>query len=132
MFDPLDLVTKSLADPAVRGDLAQLDAAGEYSDIGDSYFWESRPAGIAYKAEGDPQTIHTVFFYAEGREGYEQYAGALPEGLRFGMDRTEVRKLLGPPDTSTATLDRYNRDAYDVAAEYDADGRVEMVLVTTT
>ena len=130
MFDPADLLTKSLSDASVRAELAKIDAAGEYSDLAGSYYWQSRPAGLALVAAGDAQTITTVFFYAEGVKKYEQYAGALPKGLKFGMTRDDVRQLLGQPDLTRPALDRYNRDTHDLAAEY-SDDRVNMVLVTT-
>lgn len=39
-----------------------------------------------------------VHFYAAGREeGYQQYDGALPEGLSFASARADVRAALGEP-----------------------------------
>lgn len=48
----------------------------------------------------DDGLIHSVQFYGEPVAGMALFDGTLPAGLRFDMDRTAARVLLGPPDQS--------------------------------
>jgi hypothetical protein len=59
----------------------------------------------------------------------EPGVGALP--IRFGMQRAEVRSLLGPPETTTTTWDKSGTSDYwfrsTVTVGYDLDGIVDHV-----
>jgi hypothetical protein len=46
----------------------------------------------------DNETVATVQLYSAGSDGFDEYAGKLPEGLRFAMSRSQVRETLGQPD----------------------------------
>src|SRR5687768_6660770 len=39
--------------------------------------------------------IGSIFFYAEGTDGFRQFRGLLPYGLDFTMTRADVEKALG-------------------------------------
>lgn len=42
----------------------------------------------------------TLQLYRQGMDDYEQFKWELPHKLHFGMDRTQIRALLGKPDES--------------------------------
>jgi hypothetical protein len=41
--------------------------------------------------------VETIFLYAEGHEGFSEFKGELPSGIRFGSSRKDVRSLMGEP-----------------------------------
>jgi hypothetical protein len=44
--------------------------------------------------------VETVFLYAEGIEGFQQYKHSLPNELSFLSSRTDIRQHLGAPSSS--------------------------------
>lgn len=73
--------------------------------------------------------ITTVHLHAQGHEGYSGYHGVLPNGIRFGASRDELRARLGPPDASgeasfihpfgpTPPWDRWNKGPYTVHCQF--------------
>lgn len=77
----------------------------------------------------DPATseeivVVCVFFYAPGHEQHVGYAGQLPHGLRFDLDRTQVRALLGPRSCGSGAypIDRWSLDGYELTVDFSRDG----------
>ena len=65
----------------------------------DSYYYSYKSAGISLRFSTKGM-LTTLFFYAEGADGYRQYQGNLPFGLSFQLTRKEIEGTLGLPDKS--------------------------------
>jgi hypothetical protein len=65
-----------------------------------------------------------IFFYAEGKDGYSGYKGALPEGLLMTDARDDILGKAGSPsfqrlrDDQTALGERWDRVAYSFSVTY--------------
>jgi hypothetical protein len=62
---------------------------------------ERKTAGVAFSFRNDLREDKTyildgVFSYAEGKDGYAEYRGALPSGISFRNSRDEILRLMGP------------------------------------
>ncbi len=68
------------------------------TELAGRLYYEDKSFGIAVMVEDG--LVESVFLFAEGREEFSGYPLALPSGLAFGMDRDEVRGLVGVPTTS--------------------------------
>ena len=58
--------------------------------------WKERGVSLMFDTRAD--TLHRVFLFPGGRDGYSRYPGELPAGLRFSDSRADVEAKLGPPD----------------------------------
>lgn len=99
--------------------------------IEDRFYMEFRESGVLIDAdlEGDSRSI---FFFAEGHQGYKGFAGCLPDGVTFSDSRSDVRNRLGTPTASgeggsvpvfgtTPAWDRFDKDAYSLHLQYADD-----------
>lgn len=103
-----DLLGRALVDEKVRDTLRRFDGpCDDWEDLG-SIFKRFKADGVCILAEeknkprgmrkrgGRP--ICAVFLYSEGEgDGYENYLGALPGGVKFGDSLNTVVKKLGEP-----------------------------------
>jgi hypothetical protein len=84
--------------------------------------------------------ITTIFFYAEGADGFRQYRGGLPYGISFTMTRTEVEKAIGRASRYDGS-GRFNFWAsypakkmsltYDSVSQTDMGVRIQTVRLTS-
>jgi hypothetical protein len=101
-------------------------------------------AGLSAVAD-EHAVIFAVQLHAEDREGYVEFRGDLPRGLRFDMSRDAARAHLGPPTSSgegadihpfgrTTAWDRWDfPDAPAVHCEYGHDdASIRMVSLLST
>lgn len=63
-----------------------------------SFYYSWKEHGLTFLFERG--NVRTIFFYADGADGFQQYRGKLPEGLRFTDVRRDVEKKLGAPEIS--------------------------------
>jgi hypothetical protein len=116
------------------------EADAELEELG--YFSPST-LGIDVTIAGDGLT-ETIHIYSQSHHGRRGYDGPMPGGLSFGMNRQEVRRLLGNPiahggpvssplDPSKIYWDRWQRTGYHLHCEYPGDmSRIQMVTITRT
>ena len=141
------------SDPRVTSLKAVLGTATNPERMEQLAFLEARQGGIslAFKddlylatggqryTKGGPLTLVGIHLYPEGRDGYREYRGELPWGIRFLDDRAAVRKKAGTPaavgggNRALGKLwplwDRYDVGGYSVRVEYEGDGR-KVALIT--
>jgi hypothetical protein len=107
------------------------DASFPIEIMGESPYLNARDTGTAFALTAE-HVIKTVFLYAQGVEGFSQYAGALPADLTFSSSRKDVRIALGEAVLSGETggsgfmaidfgFDRYEQDKFYVRFEYAHD-----------
>jgi hypothetical protein len=72
--------------------------------------------------EGDV-VLYGIFLYREGIDGFHEFKGEIPFGLRFTLTRSEARQLLGAPEwTSPITpKDRWIVSNLKLLATYSDD-----------
>jgi hypothetical protein len=77
------------------------------------------------------QVLACVFFHAQGHEGHQGFAGALPLGLCFSDSRSRARQVLGDPFWSGTryTSDRWNLQRCYLCLDYPED-EASIQLVT--
>jgi len=101
------------------------------------YFLSSPSEGISIKHTAAGQ-IEVVFLMGEGKDGYSQFAGELPEGLSFADSPDHVRKVLGPPGFERQAshrpfahgeIVRYNRLGYSLHIQFRGSG-IGIELIT--
>jgi hypothetical protein len=79
--------------------------------------------------------VDALHFYSQGYEGYDEYDGLLPEGLRFSDTRDDVHARLGEPAASGGgnkgsfkkvwpRWDRYDFDGHALRFQYHDKGDV--------
>ncbi len=98
----------------------------------------SRSRGFVVKY-GPERVVETIFLNRFGRNGYAQFAGKLPKGIRFGDPSHQVRAALGRPSQSSSPgrgsdgdsgkWDRYDRPDHRAHFGYSTDGRLELVML---
>lgn len=100
--------------------------------IGDRSYIVARAAGLSFVL-ADDATVDTVQLHAGGHEGHAAYAGPMPAGLRFAMDRAAVRARLGAPEAQgektklpllgeKPAWGRFVRNGHRLHIEYTLDG----------
>jgi hypothetical protein len=62
-------------------------------------YLESEKNGIALASKEG--MICSVFLFAAGKDGYQQYKGILPFRITFDYDRERIRSVLGQPAASS-------------------------------
>jgi hypothetical protein len=89
-----------LGQPAFDLDIYRQSFGGAAAEImGESPYLNARGAGISFALSPD-HTVRAAFFYAQGVEGFDAYAGSLPAGLDLVKSRADVRTALGAPAMS--------------------------------
>jgi hypothetical protein len=88
----------------------------------DLTYFESSEVGIALAAKAGK--VCSIFLFAQGKDGFQRYRGALPLGITFEWDQKQVRETLGAPTASgsaeriTQTLVHGGWDKYSCAECY--------------
>ncbi len=107
--------------------------------IEDRFYMELRSSGIAFVANLDGRVM-MIQFHAEGYQGYNAFAGELPEGLSFTENRRAIQSRLGQPSASgggtviqfigkTPKWDRFDRPSSSLHLQY-ADNEKGINLVS--
>jgi hypothetical protein len=120
-----------LDDPQLARTLAALDPSIAWKEDEGLSHWVSLPAGVDLQGNSEHNRVTTVFFFNEGIEDHEQYAGPLPRGLEFTWDRARIAKHLGAPGLSGPEHECWVADDHRLVVEYDDDGVIASVTVTT-
>ena len=69
--------------------------------VRESAYWEAPTRGIAFSLEQG--RIDTVFLFGNGKDGFDDFCGALIPGLSFGSTKEQIRDAIGDPmDTGEA------------------------------
>ena len=98
----------------------------------------SRSRGFEVKY-GPDRVVETIFLKRFGRDGYAQYAGELPGGIKFGDTPERIRSALGNPTRCGASKstgrgryegwDRYDYPRHRVHFSYAEDGRLDLIML---
>ncbi len=108
--------------------------------MGESPYLQGKEAGIAFALTPDHH-IRAIFLYAQGVEGFAQYAEALPAARSFSSTRADVRAALGIPAMAADaggsgvfaiehSFDRFEATSFYVRFEYIAgDAGVRLVTL---
>jgi hypothetical protein len=115
--------------------------------MGESPYLNAKGAGVSFALFGydDPAAavVRAVFLYAQGVEGFEQYAAdPLPAGLSFASRRADVRRsslgqLVQSGDAGGVgfmaiefAFDRFEADGQYLRFEYHpGDGSIRLVTI---
>jgi hypothetical protein len=128
----IGLLGKRSDDPDVAKFLENADPnnAEGFVDEDGQLTWSSLAGGLVVYAESKTSRLTTVFFYGEGHEGYRQFQGPLPRGLRFSMTQAEVLATIPEkPNFSNAARDTWDRDGIRMVVRYGEKGD-RIVLLT--
>ena len=105
---------------------------------GDGY-WENARAGMSVGSEAG--VVTAIFLHGFGKDGFAQFPGPLPGGLKFEAHQEDVRRAFGNPESSGGPAklpgafnhggwDRYAVGASFVHFTYRADDeRIELVTL---
>lgn len=116
-----------LESPGIERLRRDLDPAVEVEQEDDAFFLSFPGQGVEmlFNQVG---VLESVFLFAEGEDGARQFAGDLPEGLRFPMSREGVRKNLGAPQETGGgevslqheilPWDKFHRDGWSLHVRY--------------
>jgi hypothetical protein len=112
---------------AAIGDLPGLER-GESHGTTESWSWPD--LGVSVSAEGG--RVVAASLYGEAREGFDPYAGLLPEGLRYALDVERALALCGQPLTSSTTRGltwhKFQREGYLLHLQFTPAGDRIMLL----
>lgn len=86
-------VADLVADPELSGHLSPPERIEERTHV------EAHKLGIGFVDHGDG-VVGTIHVHCEAAEGMSAFIGPLPMGLSKTMTRSEVRDLLGQPESS--------------------------------
>lgn len=120
-------------------DYVRLFKSAKPEIMGESPYLQGKEAGIAFALTRDHH-IRAIFLYAQGVEGFAQYAGALPAARSFSSTRADVRAALGMPAMAVEaggsgvfaiehSFDRFEANGFYARFEYIA-GHAGVRLVT--
>jgi hypothetical protein len=145
------LLSKPVSDADIRELIAgrELERSAhqgfvEIVDVGVSLMFKEAP-WVVESDYVDPSALYlsAIHFHRQGHEGYAQYSGALPGGVRFDDDSSELRSKLGEPlSTGGGGMSkvlrqaiprwskyRSERDGIVIHFQFDAQDRLELVTL---
>ncbi|HEY9199450.1 MAG TPA: hypothetical protein VIR60_08790 [Gammaproteobacteria bacterium] len=82
-----------------------------------------------------PLFFSGLFLYSQGKDGYDQFRGQLPEGLEFADSRATVLAKLGEPSwqrkksDGSVAAERWERSGKRLHITYTNDARIEIISV---
>lgn len=120
----------ALDDPELERTLQSLDARAAWEPDDDQADWVSHAAGVDVQGSAEYNRVTTVFFFNEGIERHEAYAGPLPRGIELSWDRARVLADLGAPSISGPKHDCWDAEDHRVIVQYDDSGRITKVSLT--
>jgi hypothetical protein len=128
------LLGKPIDSPETTAALANFDAETKVKidKLAREPRWISKKAGVVIYSEKTSKRITTIFLYAKGEEGFEQYAGLLPQGLSFSMKQDQVKACFTtPPRFSNAERDTWDTEERRLVVRYQKTGAIARVSATT-
>jgi hypothetical protein len=129
MSDPLSkLLGQTFASKEAQAFIATLPGPPEVEKAPDSTIYDYPAGGVSVSVAPNTDRIFMIVFYGGGKS-HAEYAGALPEGLRFSMTRPEVQKLLGPPEVNKGDEQAWGRATHRLGLRYGKDGRIRRATV---
>ncbi len=81
-------------DPSIRYALWNQDVPENTEETHFDLRWKSKGLELRFSRSN----LHTAWMYNEKMEGFNRYAGELPDGLSFEDSMTSVEKKLGKPE----------------------------------
>ena len=109
----------------------------EWPFVGQRYLM-SRSRGFEAKY-GLAGVVETIFLNRFGRNGFAQFAGRLPKGIKFGDRPDSVRAALGKPTSTGRPVpglhggsggwDRYDSPNHRIHFSYSEDGRLDLIML---
>lgn len=121
--------------------IVNLGDAPRISEFDDEWYVEFPGAGVSCVV-GPSGLVFAVQLYGCGKDGYSDYGGPLPDGLKITAVRAEARALFGRPVSSSdgghvALLgpmpgwDRYERDGFSVHLSFGGlNGAIDLVTLS--
>jgi len=104
----------------------------------DAYYYTIKKQGVSLMFNGKDR-LTTIFLYSEGVDGYKQFAGMIPHGLRFADTRSDVTKKLGLPARSGGGVDsllgkipiwdKYHFSVYSLHVSYRPTGTIDLITL---
>ena len=89
--------------------------------------------GVSTAPARDQLIFHAVFLYAEGKDGYSQYRGAIPGGIRFDNTRAAI-EVLGAPswhrkrDDGSVIAERWDLPEHHIHVTYSRGAEMPTVI----
>jgi hypothetical protein len=135
-----ELLGRREDDDEVADIIRRLGSPKISEDVDRSYY-EFPASGLSLMFGADSR-LAAVHFYSQGRDGYSQYRGQLPQGLTFLLRQRDVIERLGLPESSggggrsilyraMAPWLRYLVDDYVLHAEFDpVTGKISLVTLS--
>jgi len=90
------LLGRNLNDPALAQIISSLGVEPEITEVDDRYYYEFKNKGLELVFDEDLK-LRSIHLYPEGRNGYSQYRGDIPNDITFTLSRSEVHQKLGEP-----------------------------------
>jgi hypothetical protein len=131
----MDIVQASTTDL-----LIPLMLGAESELIDEKHYLQIQRHGIGFIADFDGR-VSTIFLYSEGKRGYSQFTGVLPEGVSFEDSQRSIHERLGQPTANgggeviplygkASKWDRYALDGYSLHIQYaEGEGSIELVTI---
>ena len=116
---------------------------GKIENIEDRVSVEYKTLGISFNFSTPNTTVTSIFIYSEGKDGYTQYSGEIPNDVKFNLSQKDIKKKLGEPRRSggnyedklfgyTAPWDSYYFDNYTMHVTYKKDtNSIDMITIMT-
>ena len=130
---PDTLLGKEIEGDAVTAFLTSLAATPEIDEDDSRIFLDDPRHGLVVRAEPSTRRVTAVYLYFAGYEGYEEYAGSLPFGMRPDMTRSQVEAVMGPgrdPNGKGRKL-IWDGEEHNTSVEFHKDGRMRQIVVYT-
>jgi TPR repeat protein len=94
------MLGKNIESVEIQTWLSKRGSTPEIDRLENGYSHSYKALGISFNFDKATDSLVALALYAEGADGFEQYAGELPRGLSFQLTRKEIEVLLGPPERS--------------------------------
>ena len=101
----------------------------EYDEVDEDSFYEFKRSGLGLKFRENK--LVAIFLYGNNEEGFENYQGETPLGIKFEWSRAKVRERLGQPTKSghakafkvltESIWDRYDFSGFLMNITYSSD-----------
>jgi hypothetical protein len=127
------LLGETLESKPIKAWLNKLGAKPSRDEDDSRVFLDDPERGILIRAEPRTRKATAIYVYFTGYEGYKEYAGDLPLGLRSDMGRADLELLLGPGRDPTGKGRKLVWDSEDsnVSIEFLKDGRIRQIAFYT-
>ena len=132
--NPAELLGKVINSREVLDYFASLDSTSSVKKSTGTKSWISKPAGMEVDSEETTDRVTDVFLHNDGYEGFRRYAGPIPHGITFDMNRDQVRRTMkSPPDYSDqggSLYDTWDLSDHRFIVNYEKSGRIRRISLT--